>query len=117
VPAQTAGAGCPLARNPVLLGSSRAEEFSPVKNPTGVDSVETARRDLIRRAARWLEAAGIPVPRGGDGEPSACCEISPLAALDAAELAARAGAGGDLKLRPPRAGEAYYVAGPEGAGV
>lgn len=79
----------PMARNPVVLETSRAEEFSPVKNPAGVDSVETARRDMIRRAAAWLEAAGVKVPRSGDGEPACACEISPLFALDAAQLASR----------------------------
>lgn len=83
----------PLAENPIVVETSRAEEFSPVKNATGVDSVETTRRDLIRRAARWLEAAGFKVPRRDDGEPDAVLEISPLVALDADQLAER-------RLRP-----------------
>jgi UDP-N-acetylglucosamine/UDP-N-acetylgalactosamine diphosphorylase len=79
----------PLAARPVLLETTRAEEFSPVKNATGVDSLESARRDMSRRAARWLEAAGWKIPRRHDGEPGAVFEISPLLALDADELAAR----------------------------
>jgi len=78
----------PLARNPVVMGTSRAEEFSPVKNATGVDSVETAKRDMNRRAARWLEAAGFSVPRTPAGEPDGLFEISPLAALDCDQLCA-----------------------------
>ncbi|HVP12750.1 MAG TPA: UDPGP type 1 family protein, partial [Phycisphaerae bacterium] len=79
----------PLAKHPVVMGTSRAEEFSPVKNATGVDSVDTARRDTSRRAARWLEVAGFKVPRNAAGEPDAVFEISPLLALDAEQLGER----------------------------
>ncbi len=75
----------PLARNPIILETSRSEEFSPVKNPTGVDSVESAQRDMIRRTGRWLAAAGVNVPRDG-GECVYACEVSPLVALDAEQL-------------------------------
>jgi UDP-N-acetylglucosamine/UDP-N-acetylgalactosamine diphosphorylase len=76
----------PLAENPLVLEASRAEQFSPVKNATGQDSADTARRDLIRRAAAWLEAAGCDVPQRSDGEPDAVIEISPFLALDRDEL-------------------------------
>jgi len=76
----------PLAENPLVLEASRAEQFSPVKNATGQDSADTARRDLIRRAAAWLEAAGCDVPQRSDGEPDAVIEISPSLALDRDEL-------------------------------
>lgn len=79
----------PLAETPpVLLEVDRAEEFSPVKNATGVDSLATARRDMIRRAARWLEPAGVRVPRDAAGEPAVPIEISPLRALRAGDLLA-----------------------------
>lgn len=76
----------PLARNPLVLQTVRAEEFSPVKNATGPDSPQTARRDMVRRAAAWIESAGYSVPRRPDGEPDAVIEISPLLALDAEHL-------------------------------
>ena len=76
----------PLAENPLVLETSRAEEFSPVKNASGQNSAITARRDLVRRAAAWLEAAGCDVPRRSDGEADAVIEISPLLALDRDEL-------------------------------
>jgi UDP-N-acetylglucosamine/UDP-N-acetylgalactosamine diphosphorylase len=81
----------PLARNPLVLYTPRAEEFSPVKNATGVDSAATARRDLIRRAARWLEQCGCSVPRDAAGEPDLPVELSPALALDASDLRERLG--------------------------
>ena len=80
----------PLAQNPVVLEIDRTEEFSPVKNATGVDSVETSRRDMSHRAARWLEAAGAKIPRNSDGSPKHTCEVSPLAALEPDDLKPRA---------------------------
>jgi UDP-N-acetylglucosamine/UDP-N-acetylgalactosamine diphosphorylase len=96
----------PLARNPLALYTSRAEEFSPVKNATGVDSAETARRDLVRRTARWLEQCGCQVPRDAAGEPSLTLEISPKRALDATDL--REGLGGSCPTLVP--GRAFLLA-------
>lgn len=76
----------PLAASPMILETVRAEEFSPVKNATGVDSAETSRRDMVRRAARWIEQCGFSVPRTAEGEPDATIEISPLYALDVEHL-------------------------------
>ncbi|TWT44186.1 putative uridylyltransferase [Phycisphaerae bacterium RAS1] len=81
----------PLARNPLVLYTSRAEEFSPIKNADGVDSPATARRDMIRRAAGWLESCGRNVPRDTHGKPLHPIEITPRLALDAADLAERLG--------------------------
>lgn len=92
----------PLAHNPLVLETLREEEFSPVKNPSGVDSAETSRRDQIRRYARWLESAGISVPRGTDGEPAWKVEISPLFALDADQTAEKLR--GQKIMLPPGAG-------------
>lgn len=79
----------PLANNPIVYTTDRAEEFSPVKNADGVDSPATSRRDQVRRHARWLEQAGVKVPRRGDGEPDCVIEISPLFATSAAQLKQR----------------------------
>lgn len=78
----------PLASNPLVFTTSRAEEFSPVKNAQGDDSPATCRRDQIRRHADWLEIAGIDVPRE-NGEPAMTIEISPLYATSAEQLKAR----------------------------
>ena len=94
----------PWAENPLVLEADRAEEFSPVKNLTGVDSLESAKRDQVRRACRWLEAAGVKVPRNRNGGPEVAVEISPLFALDAEELATKKD-----RISPIRPGVAIYI--------
>lgn len=97
----------PLAEQAIVLMIDRQEEFSPVKNARGADSPESARRDLVRRAAGWLEAAGCRIPRRADGEPDCLLEISPLAALDADHLRQRAG---ELSIPPSvSAGHTLYL--------
>jgi UDP-N-acetylglucosamine/UDP-N-acetylgalactosamine diphosphorylase len=54
----------PAARGVSLVETARADEFSPVKNASGSDSPEAARRDLVAQYARWLRAAGIEPPAG-----------------------------------------------------
>ena len=79
----------PLAKTPLLLEVDRAEEFSPVKNATGPDSLETSKRDQVLRACRWLEQAGIAVPRKPDGAPDVTVEIGPKFAMDGEDVVAR----------------------------
>jgi UDP-N-acetylglucosamine/UDP-N-acetylgalactosamine diphosphorylase len=78
----------PFAERSVTIEAAREDEFSPIKNAEGPDSPETARADLNRLYARWIEAAGGSVARDADGEP-VDLEIDPRYALDAAELAER----------------------------
>ncbi|MCP4247431.1 MAG: UDPGP type 1 family protein, partial [bacterium] len=94
----------PLAKNPLLLEIDRAEEFSPVKNRTGADSMESAIRDQVARAARWLEAAGVTVPRTPDGQPEVTIEMAPSYARDAADVKKSV-------TRPPtlHRGETIYI--------
>ena len=58
----------PAARCVSVVETARAEEFSPVKNASGRDSPQTARRDLVAQAASWLRAAGIEPPPGASLE-------------------------------------------------
>ena len=76
----------PMATNPLLLEVERTSEFSPVKNAEGNDSLHTATRDQICRAAQWLEAAGLSVPRNARGEPNIVLEIAPAFALCAEDV-------------------------------
>ena len=48
----------PFAKNPLILEADRGEEFSPVKNMTGVDSLESSKADQIQKAKKWLLKAG-----------------------------------------------------------
>jgi UDP-N-acetylglucosamine pyrophosphorylase len=83
----------PLAERTVTVESRRSEDFSPIKNAEGADSPATARRDLNREYARWLEVAGVEVPRDADGEPAYDLEIDPRLAMDPEELGDRLPAG------------------------
>ena len=48
----------PLAKQSLIVETSREDEFSPIKNATGVDSSESSKSDQSAQARRWLEAAG-----------------------------------------------------------
>jgi UDP-N-acetylglucosamine/UDP-N-acetylgalactosamine diphosphorylase len=72
----------PSARNPVVIETARADDFSPVKNAEGVDSPATCRADQLRQFARWLRRAGQSVPEDAAGVPEFALEISPLFGYD-----------------------------------
>ncbi len=75
-----------MCKSSIVMETDRSEEFAPIKNATGVDSVETSKALQSTRAARWLEAAGIAVPRKPDGSLDCTLELSALTALEPADL-------------------------------
>ncbi len=81
----------PLSGRSVILQTLREEEFAPVKNASGIDSAEVTRQMMTNRAAAWLEAAGVKVPRKPDGVPDCTLEIAPSFALTADDLKAKRG--------------------------
>jgi UDP-N-acetylglucosamine/UDP-N-acetylgalactosamine diphosphorylase len=78
-----------LADKTLILETQRDEEFSPIKNAEGLDSPMTCLHHQVRRAANWLEEAGVDLPLDADGQVAAAIEISPLFADSAEELAAK----------------------------
>ncbi|MDG1138687.1 MAG: UTP--glucose-1-phosphate uridylyltransferase [Opitutales bacterium] len=72
----------PFAKCPLILEADRIEEFSPVKNMTGTDSLESSQADQSKRAHKWLAEAGYKTME------SSVIEICPLSyptALDLSE--------------------------------
>ncbi len=94
----------PLSEKSVILQTIRSEEFAPVKNATGADSAEVTVRMMIERAATWLEAAGVEVPRTAEGRPDCVLEIAPGFALAPEDLKARAG-----QIPPIERGQKLYL--------
>ncbi|MGD9689303.1 MAG: UTP--glucose-1-phosphate uridylyltransferase [Phycisphaerales bacterium] len=81
----------PLARSSIVMETDRTEEFAPIKNAAGADSPETCRAIQTLRAAKWLEAAGVRIPRKPDGTPNCTLELSPRTAMFSEDLGAPGG--------------------------
>ena len=76
----------PFAEASVTLEVRREDEFAPVKNMSGEDSLDTCRAMQVALHRSWLAGAGITVDGG------VAVEISPLLALDRDDVARRAAA-------------------------
>jgi UDP-N-acetylglucosamine/UDP-N-acetylgalactosamine diphosphorylase len=78
----------PFARNPAIIETDRADDFSPVKNAEGVDSPRTCAEDQTRQFARWVNARGASIPVDVTGLPPFAFEVSPLFGYDEDSFAA-----------------------------
>ena len=72
----------PFAKQPLVFETDRVDEFAPIKNAEGNDSPESSARIQTERGVRWLESAGVVVPRRADGAPDCTLELSPLTQFD-----------------------------------
>ncbi|MDX9911839.1 MAG: UDPGP type 1 family protein [Phycisphaerales bacterium] len=83
-----------MCRASIVLETSRLEEFAPIKNAEGVDSPASSAAIQTERAAGWLEAAGVEIPRrdepGPNGTtrrvPDCVIELSPRTASSAEDV-------------------------------
>ncbi len=73
----------PLTASSVTLEVRREDEFAPVKNATGEDSLESSKQMQSDLHKSWLNDAGLMIPS------NAVIEISPLFALDAGDVKRR----------------------------
>ena len=76
----------PLAERWAIVETDRTGEFEPLKNAIGLDSPATVHQQMSNQFGDWLEQAGATVARRPDGSVPFGIEISPMFALDAAEL-------------------------------
>jgi UDP-N-acetylglucosamine/UDP-N-acetylgalactosamine diphosphorylase len=65
----------PFARNPLVIETSRENEFAPVKNAEGLDSPQTSREAQVKLFASWVKSEGGEVP-------AVTFEVSPLFGYD-----------------------------------
>jgi UDP-N-acetylglucosamine/UDP-N-acetylgalactosamine diphosphorylase len=79
----------PLTTKSIIYETDRSDEFAPIKQPEGNDSVISSAQITVARNAAWLEAAGIRVPRKADGTPDAVIELAPSFALYAEDVKAK----------------------------
>ncbi len=71
----------PIAEKNIILETRREEEFAPVKNASGADSLQTAQGLMNSLFRKWLAARGVKVP-----DCVKAIEISPLFALSEKDI-------------------------------
>ncbi|MFK7758479.1 MAG: UTP--glucose-1-phosphate uridylyltransferase [Phycisphaerales bacterium] len=70
-----------LADRSIVIETDRIQEFAPVKNASGTDSIISSKQIQTQRAAQWLSEAGVQIPLNADGSVNATIELSPMTAL------------------------------------
>ncbi len=92
---------------PIALLINREGEYTPIKQFDGDNSVKEAWRSNGRYWAKWLDAAGYPIPRDEHGEPAIPIEISPRFAWSQEEFLAKA-------PKAPASSAGHIAIGPDG---
>ena len=77
----------PFSDQFLFLEVNRLEEFSPLKNRNGNDSIFTCEKGQIIKAVSWLEKCGIKVLEKSYSGEMVKVEITPAFAIDEDELA------------------------------
>ncbi len=75
-----------VSHPPVALEIRREGEYTPTKQPEGVNSVAASRQSMSDYWGGWLEKAGWSLPKTPDGHVAVPVEISPAFALTEDEL-------------------------------
>ena len=83
------------AEKSCIVYADREAEFSPITQMGGESSSLSAQRDLSQLYAGWLERCGVEFT-GKAGEVAPMVEISPLYALNEAELKSRSDLPGEI---------------------
>jgi len=73
----------PLTQDNIILETLRSEEFAPVKNKSGIDSVDSSKQLMSDLFRSWFEKRGIDIPLLVQ-----TIEISPLFALGPEDIPA-----------------------------
>ncbi|MDR2778759.1 MAG: UTP--glucose-1-phosphate uridylyltransferase [Puniceicoccales bacterium] len=68
----------PFAERTIIIESDRLSNFSPIKNPEGLDSLKTCLQDQLKLFTSWLLAVGADIPTDANGLPPFDIEISPM---------------------------------------
>jgi len=76
----------PLTRHSIVLETTREQEMAFIKNAEGESSPATSKRLQSDRACRWLEQAGVDVPKNADGSYNCTVELSHLTAIAPEDL-------------------------------
>ncbi len=76
----------PLTDMSIIYETDRVDEFAPIKNADlpgqiEVDSPASSKQLQSDRAARWLEANGVTIPRDAEGHADATLEIKQTTAI------------------------------------
>jgi len=70
-----------FSRKSIILEIEREDEFAPIKNKDGLDSIETAAELMSNLSRKWLLGRGVRIP-----EEVNVIEISPLLAVEPDDL-------------------------------